>query len=222
MNPASLSGFVTTFFRILGSTVVGQHSAVLEGLEGGVSGFGSLDEDVPGEQMTDVEAYGALGLVVRPRPPEQIGDNVLAAEGIGIRTPAGLLPVARRDLRLNRRFPAPGVGTVALVGYGGGYLSFDDAEGGESTLVTLKVPYGAKSHTITVTPNGSLKLLHGDGGKIEMKVGGSLDLNGVIIDSSGNLTSPAEVRAMGPAGVKLSTHPHPTAMGPSGPPTPGV
>lgn len=47
--------------------------------------------------------------------------------------------------------------------------------------------------------------------------------NEVAIDEQGNLTTPtgAEVAAQGGL-VKLSTHLHPTAMGPSGPPTPGT
>jgi hypothetical protein len=63
-SPHVLSGLISTVFRIIGSTVVGKHSAVLEGLEGAVGG---VEEDEPGENMTDVEAYGALGLIARPR-----------------------------------------------------------------------------------------------------------------------------------------------------------
>ncbi len=217
-----------TFCRILGSTVSGTHSAVLEGLEGNVTGLGDTEGDEQGEKMDDTEVYGALGLIGRPRKPEQIGDELMAAEAMGVRQGGIITPLARRDLRLNRRFPAPAVGTVALVGYGGGFLSFDDAAG-DTTLVTLKVPYArdgsgnaTKNHVITVTPAGTIKLLHGDGGKVELKVGGSVDINGVIFSTNGDVTAPGEVTAKSAGvNVKLSTHVHPSAMGPTGSPTPG-
>lgn len=172
MNPGALSGFVTTFFRILGSTVVGEHSAVLEGIEGSIGGLDDIIRDSPGEAMTDVEAYGALGIIARARPPEKIGGKEIAAEGMGIRTPGGTVPLARRDLRLNRRFPSPKPGTIALVGYGGGFLAFDDASSGASSKATLYVPYGrsnveataTKAMVVAIDPEQeSLMLLHGDG-----------------------------------------------------------
>lgn len=53
--------------------------------------------------------------------------------------------------------------------------------------------------------------------------GGIVIINGVEIDGNGNVTAPGDVVALsGPSQVALSTHEHPTAMGPSGPPTPGT
>jgi hypothetical protein len=55
--------------------------------------------------------------------------------------------------------------------------------------------------------------------------GGKITLNGVTIDQQSNLTAPGEVVAMAatPAtAVKLSTHLHPTGVGPTSPPTPGT
>lgn len=57
-----------------------------------------------------------------------------------------------------------------------------------------------------------------------IKSGAKIDLNGVQIDEQGNMTVPGEITAMAavPAtAVKLSTHIHPTGVGPSGPPQPG-
>ena len=55
------------------------------------------------------------------------------------------------------------------------------------------------------------------------KVYGACDLNGVTIDPTGNVEAPGEVTAKAAtAPVNLSTHLHPTAMGPSGAPTPGT
>jgi hypothetical protein len=61
-----------------------------------------------------------------------------------------------------------------------------------------------------------------------IKAGGKIDLNGVLIDQQGNITVPGEVQAMigmpdAPLpGVKLSTHLHPTGVGPTSAPTPGT
>lgn len=183
-GPGFLSSVALTFFRVLGSTVVGQNSAVLEGIEGAVSG---PDDDDPGENMTDAEAFGALGLVVRSREPEKVGDQTLSAEGYGVRTVGGLVPLARRDLRLNRRFPAPKPGTVALVGYGGGFVALDDASGGASSRLTMYVPYGRsdvedapqKAMTIAVDPEQeSMMLVHGDGYAIVLDKDNGITLRG--------------------------------------------
>lgn len=55
--------------------------------------------------------------------------------------------------------------------------------------------------------------------------GGKITLNGVEIDQQGNITAPGEVTAKSasPAtAVKLSTHTHPTGVGPTSPPTAGT
>jgi hypothetical protein len=177
-SPAHLSGFVLTFLRVLGSTVSGPHSAVRESLEGSISDLDDPDGDTAGEQMPAAEAYGALGLVVRPRPPETIAGQVLNAEGYGARTPAGMVPFTRRDLRLNRRFPNPKPGTVALVGYGGGFLSFDDADG-DTSLGTLYVPYArdgsgnvTKAHMISLGKDGNgtpfVGIISGEGPRVTL------------------------------------------------------
>lgn len=60
-----------------------------------------------------------------------------------------------------------------------------------------------------------------------IKSGSKIDLNGVLIDQQGNLTAPGEITAKvgtpdaPQPGVKLSTHLHPTGVGPTSPPTPG-
>jgi hypothetical protein len=202
-SPGFISGVVLTFFRVLGSTVSGKHSAVLEGLEGLVSG---PDEDDPGENMTDAEAYGALGLIVRPRPPEKIDGELMNAEGYGFRTLGGTVPLARRDLRLNRRFPAPKPGSVALVGYGGGFLSFDDADG-DTSLGTLYVPYArdgsgnvTKAHMISIGKDGNgtpfVGIISGEGPRVTL-----LGTQAVVANADGSArleVNPNGVNAVGP------------------------
>ena len=61
-----------------------------------------------------------------------------------------------------------------------------------------------------------------------IKDGGKLNLNGVLIDQQGNITTPGDVKAMAGTpdaplpGVTLSKHLHPTGVGPSGPPQTGT
>lgn len=167
--PASLSGFVFTFLRVLGSTVVGRHSAVTVGGEGGVGGLGDFNADEPGERVEDAEAFGAPGIVFRPRPPSPHDGDELAAEALAGRLGGRDVPVAWRDLRLNRNYPAPKAGAVALVGYGGGFLSFEDTGSAKESTATLYVKYGSKAHAIVLDPaQESIMVIHGDGLAITM------------------------------------------------------
>lgn len=69
---------------------------------------------------------------------------------------------------------------------------------------------------------GSLRLENGKG-FIDLAADGVVDINGVKFSTTGALVAPGEVTANGAsAPVKLSTHLHPTGMGPSGAPTPGT
>jgi hypothetical protein len=166
--PASLSGFVFTVLRVIGSTVVGRHSAVMVGGEGGVGGLGDFNADEAGERVEDAEAFGAPGIVFRPRPPSQHDGDELAAEALAGRLSGRDVPVAWRDLRLNRNYPAPKAGSVALVGYGGGFLSFEDTSSLES-VATLYVKYGSKAHAFVLDPaQESIMVIHGDGLAITM------------------------------------------------------
>lgn len=162
MNLADLSNALFTTLKVVGSTIAGPHNAVLVGGDG-IGGL-STENNANGEKTTDSEAYGALGLVVRPRPPVQIDEETISAEAFSVRTVDGLIPLSWRDVRLNRVFPAPKAGTIALVGYGGGFLSLEDTPDTLRTAVTLYVPYGDKAMAIAIDPDQeSIMLLHGDG-----------------------------------------------------------
>lgn len=84
---------------------------------------------------------------------------------------------------------------------------------------------GAVMAWVWLHADGSVIVENAAGGVIEMAAGGDVTINGVVIAMDGSVTAPGEVTAMltGPGtGVNLSTHPHPTAVGPTGTPTPGV
>lgn len=82
--------------------------------------------------------------------------------------------------------------------------------------------------TYARSPDGTVvaEIWTRNSGDIEItciKAGGKIKLGKVEIDQDGNITTPAEVTAKAQTTpVKLSTHMHPTAMGPSGAPTPGT
>lgn len=72
--------------------------------------------------------------------------------------------------------------------------------------------------------DGELHIENREGGVIEMAPDGDVTINGVVIDTDGNVVAPGEVTAMDGPGtsVGLSTHQHNTAMGPTDPPTGGT
>lgn len=179
IDPTIFSDWTLSHLSVTGSTVYGPHNAVLMG---GDSGVGSTTEgEEQGETSQDAEAFGAPGIVFRPRAPQEVstpdGTQVVGAEAMAARTPDGLVPLAWRDLRFNRAFPAPKPGTVALVGYGGGFLSFDDTAGNvgdrKGSITTWYVPYGftggvaAKAHAIVLDPEEeAVSIVHGDGASV--------------------------------------------------------
>jgi hypothetical protein len=83
--------------------------------------------------------------------------------------------------------------------------------------------FGASAAYVHLKPDGSLSI--NGGGLIEMDSGGDVTINGVTITAAGDVSAPGEVTAQdgSPAtSVGLSTHLHPTAVGPTSPPTPGT
>jgi hypothetical protein len=194
MKITQLGNWTVSFMQVTGSTISGPHSAVLVGGDGAVAG---LEESDAGESTPDCEAYGAPGIVFRPRAPEQVsttdGTETIGAEAYAIRTGDGLTPFTWRDLRLNRAFPAPKPGSLALVGYAGGFVSVEDqiAPGGDesspdaiwNSLITLYVPYkrstkeGAptKAHCIVLDPeNEDVKIIQGDGASVLLSKDGAI------------------------------------------------
>lgn len=220
MRPTTLGNWVTVTVLLEGSTVdtEGGHNAVLFG--GG--GIGGLEDDA-GEVGQDIEAYGAPGIVWRPRAPEEIDGETVGAELVALRVSDDVLPAAVRDLRWNRAFPAPKPGTVALVGYGGGFLSFDDVDGGEGTIQVFYCPYSftngvaGKAHSITLDPDEeTITVVHGDGAAIilddESLIMRSPDGSARIEIRNGSITIVGNVTVVG--GLVAGVNPlNPAAVG---------
>lgn len=244
------SNAIVVSLRVVGSTIAGRNNAVLMGVEGPSGGLDDFEDEEGGESRTDVESWGAPGIVFRPRPEETIDGQVLGAEAKGVRTPEGAIPLAWRDLRWNRMFPAPRPGTIALVGYGGGFVALDDNDD-KTTNLTIYVPYDfhdgvpSKAHSVQIgkdsngkpilemssgegpaftilgretvwrnAPGNAFLVLNDDGFVFNgnVRANGAWDVNGATITPIGDVKTQT--------GVSLMTHLHPTAMGPSGPPTP--
>lgn len=109
---------------------------------------------------------------------------------------------------------APGAGGQRIVGYLDA-LNEGKALGGEKRI------YGR-------TPDGELAgevWIHGDGliEIMSLRPGGRYKIGKVLIDENGNITTPGEITGKSDTTpVKLSTHLHPTGVGPSDKPTPGT
>lgn len=106
----------------------------------------------------------------------------------------------------------PEAGTQQITG-------FSDSKNASQALPGEKRTYardvdGTIVAEIHAKRNGDIKIT-------SLKTGGIIDLNGLLIDQNGNLTTPGEVTAKtGTAAVSLSIHKHPTGVGPTGPPIP--
>lgn len=92
-----------------------------------------------------------------------------------------------------------------------------EAGPGERIVYSRSGP-GVIAAKIHLLANGSVKV----NDKVTISPDGSISTDGSV-SSVGSISSDAEVTAMasGP-GVKLSSHLHPTATGPTSPPTPGT
>lgn len=133
------------------------------------------NSDEAGEPATEQVAYGPLGVIGRPLPP----DADAFAEAVALRIDGGLAPIAWRDVRLFDALggAAPAAGQIMLAGYGGAFLSLamtpEPVGSRKANISTWYVPYAfdadgapAKAHTIAIDPtpgNSSITLVHGDG-----------------------------------------------------------
>lgn len=176
-----------SFVKVISSQVTGPNAATSIN----ASGFAGLlitadgtvisedTSDEAGELAHEQELFGTLGFFGRPLPPA----GELFAEALVARTGDGLVPIAFRDLRINRAINpggaplTPAEGQLGIGGYGGGFLSFSltaaPVGSARANIAVLYVPHDfdadgipQKAHVIAVDPtpgNSSIQLIHASG-----------------------------------------------------------
>jgi len=183
----SFLNHLVEFCKVISSGISAQSSAVHMNVTG-IGGFavdadGQIidtdDTDEGGEQAHEQEAFGALGIIGRPLPPD--ADAYL--EAVTLRTQDGLLPFAYRDLRINRALNpggggvTPREGQLLFAGYGGAFLSHALTAGNvgsrRGNISTWYVPHDfdgsgvpQKAHAISIDPtpgNSSISIAHASG-----------------------------------------------------------
>ena len=108
---------------------------------------------------------------------------------------------------------SPGAGAEQVTGYSD---STEKKAGAGEKRIYARTAAGVLAAEIWLKANGDVEIT-------SLAAGGAITLNGVRIDQDGNITTPGDLTVMSEtAPVTVSTHLHPTAMGPSGPPTPGT
>ncbi|HEX4334691.1 MAG TPA: hypothetical protein VH062_02190 [Polyangiaceae bacterium] len=157
MSSSTLFDFTAGFFRVVSTSLAAKTKSVLLTMAG------------PGDEEADDQlAYGGLGLLGRPR--DEDGDNHV--DVVALRAGDRVVPIAYRDTRLDGAFPnGLASGTIALAGYGGGFLSLSDTDDSDkNTIATIYVPYafsgGAPTKALAVAldpKQESISLVHGDG-----------------------------------------------------------
>ncbi len=178
-SPADM---VVQFSKVITSSLHGTTNSLQYSVAGigefGPDDGGTIDNsDNVGEGTDDAEVFGAMGIVGRPLPPEKIGGQDFHLEVVCVRNTDGLTPIATRDLRLRMPPGAPEPGTIAFVGYGGGFHSLSAVDGGAGgTIHVIYCPYdfdgsgvAQKAHSITLDPssgNESIAIVHSEGAAI--------------------------------------------------------
>jgi hypothetical protein len=178
-----LSNLIATVGRVLNAKVGAALRDVVIAIEGFSQGFSDTQAENAEESL-----YGQIGVVSRPKPPVEAKNATATApkgwaEVVCIRTEDGLLPVAGRDLRLNRWVPLA-EGEVCVVGYGGGFISLRDASDKLGTQVILYAPalnsgsgQPSAAHMITMDPataNQSITILHAGGQAVMLTKNGEV------------------------------------------------
>jgi hypothetical protein len=206
------SDFVVQFCDAVNSTISPRTGAVQLSLTG-IAGLDyeastiPLADDTKAQSMQNAEQYSAPGIIGRPLPPENLRGVDYRMNMLCMVTADGLVPFAYRDLRWKMGGNGPGPGTLAFVGYGGGFHSLvpvsavngqtgktELARGG--TIHILYCPYdydsngsAQKAHTIILDPtdgNESIVIAHANGLAITMADDAKKSL--VMKNASGNAT----------------------------------
>jgi hypothetical protein len=190
----TLFDFTLAFVTVVGSSIAEQTKTVRVSTAG-AAGFNPegelLLDDGDGELANDQDVYGQLGMMARPLDPETLDGRDYRAEVVAARTADGLVPLAWRDLRFERFFPN-GIpkGTVRMVGYKGGFASFDVDAAGTANNYTIYLPYNfvngvpQNAHAIVVDsdPANGITMTHGDGYQV------ALTSDGILMRTSDDAT----------------------------------
>lgn len=157
---------VIAFCKVAASTLGKGAGSVLLNLRAFSDGDA---DDSTAETSSEETSYAGVGLISNPRPADAAGH----AEAVALRAEDGLPTIALRDLRITKARGPIAKGAVSLAGYGGAFLTIDDAASGTGSVVTLYVPFEhdgagvpAKAHVLTIdsTPgNEGIVLAHADG-----------------------------------------------------------
>ena len=187
----SPSDAVLQFSKVVGSSIATDPgTGKNEGLLYSVAGIGGVDysgaipvptiDDDMSERDPRAEAFGQLGFLSRPLPPNSGDGENRYAEALCMRSSDGLVPMAYRDTRIRMPGTGPGEGTIAMVGYGGGFLSYDpivNNGAAEGDIQVLYCPYNfsggvaQKAHAIVLDPTSgdeAVSVVHGSGMAITM------------------------------------------------------
>jgi hypothetical protein len=200
----TLADWVIQFAKVVGSSIAEGASGTRRPVQYRIVGLPgwdltgdeiAVDENENNSETTDdADVYGTLGVTGRPLPPDNAGGVEEHAEVVCLRTADGLVPIAVRDVRLRMGGNAPNEGTMAFVGYGGGYHSIspvDNADLDKGSVHVIYCPYAfvngaaTKAHVITLDPTTageeSITIVHAEGMAITMS---AKDKKDVIIKNA--------------------------------------
>lgn len=188
-------------------------------------------------RVAPYELHHPFGFASRPRDPET-GPNGEIIEGqacnLLIGTDGNETHVwLAADPRFTGLLPPIKPGGSVQYAAGGPGPSFDMHDGEDGTK-TIYVEIGDSAHVVTIGRDGNgdplLSLIHSDGMAVILHNGKAIIKNSggdcyiEIGDGGGVLNGNWRVTGdiSDSSGVSLLTHLHPTGVGPSGPPTPGL
>lgn len=171
--------FVLGFGKVLKTSIEASTGAVLSQVASSVGSLHPKDTDENiGEVADKQDTYGAGVTFFRPLPAEKKAGKTFDCDTVFIKTSDGLVPIAHRDLRLDKAFPnGPKEGSGGLRGYGGGFITLDLTAGNsgsqKANILVMYCPYEfdgsgvpAKAHAIILDPtagNESISITHGEG-----------------------------------------------------------
>jgi hypothetical protein len=198
-----MGGFdwVFSLARVVATSLKGTKRVLLANVEG-----------IEGETANEQVAYGALGVITRPLPPDANG----AAEAICIRVEDGLFPIAWRDPRLSAQTNGK-PGEAILTGYYGGFVSLKPNATSDGCDFTAYAPKadGSAASVISIDTsdaNSNVTIMHDSGVSVQLADGKILltNRNGdayVQIDDTGIVLN-GNVRVTG----SMSVGPTPVAV----------